>query len=180
MMIRLSKVYLFFLSMVVFTPSLTGQTYKEENKKIDGNNVVLKGENVNPEVLSNFGIFATPNPKNATVQGNSVFVRQIGDFNTASVQTKTNASEINLLQNGNSNHTQLDYTANTAIADLVQNGDYNQITDFVNDPNADISLDLVQEGSNLNFERNGVNELTKSIKFKQTEASPTIIVRSYF
>ncbi|SRX54031.1 hypothetical protein [Aequorivita sp. CIP111184] len=165
-----------FLSIIQVAPA---QTYKENNNT-DGKQVVLQGQNVTPELLANLGIIGAPNPKNATVEGNSVFVRQIGDFNTASIRSTTNASEINLLQNGNSNDTQLDYVANTAIADLVQNGNNNKIKDYVNAPNEDISLDLIQNGDNLNFERNGVNELTKSLKFKQSEASPTIIVRSYF
>ena len=107
-------------------------------------------------------------------------MRQIGDFNTTRIVTRTNASEINLLQNGDYNDTNLDYTANTAVAELVQNGNNNKIKDFVNNPNADISLDLVQDGDYLNFERDGVNELTKSLKFRQSEASPTVIVRSFY
>jgi hypothetical protein len=48
---------------------------------------------------------------------------------------------------------------------------------LVNDPNADISLELEQNGDNY-FERNGVNEITKSLKFKQNEGSPDLIIRS--
>ncbi|CAM3446850.1 hypothetical protein [Aequorivita lipolytica] len=166
-----------FLSII---PVASAQTYKENDDNTDGEQVVVQGQKISPEMLANLGIVGTPNPRNATVEGNSIFIRQIGDFNTASIRTATNASEINLFQNGNSNDTQLDYLANTAIADLVQNGNNNRIKDFVNAPNEDISLDLTQNGNNLNFERNGVNELTKSLRFKQTEASPTIIVRSYF
>lgn len=159
-------------------PNVLAQTYQGNQEKTDGSKVLLQGENVNPAMLAKLGIFNTPNPKNSTIEGNAVSLRQIGDYNTANIRTNTNASEINLLQNGNSNNTQLDYTANTAVADLVQNGDYNQIKDFVNNPDVDISLDLVQNGNNLTFERNGVNELTKSIKFRQS--TPTIIVRSFY
>lgn len=167
------------LLCLIMTPIVSAQTYKGNQGKT-GSEIVLQGENVNPATLANLGIFNTPNPRNSTIEGNVVSLRQIGDFNTASIQTNTNASEINLLQNGNNNNTELDYTANTAVADLIQSGDYNQIRDFVNNPDADISLDLIQDGNGLNFERNGVNELTKSIKFRQSEASPTIIVRSYY
>ena len=160
------------LVSALFIPVVSGQTYKpEENANV---------EKISPEMLANLGIMTTPNPKNALIEGNSVYVRQIGDFNTTRIFTNTNASEINLLQNGDYNDTNLDYTANTAVADLIQNGNNNRIRDFVNNPNADISLDLTQNGSYLNFEREGVNELTKSLKFRQTEASPTIIVRSLY
>lgn len=166
------------LTVLLTGPLAIAQTYTpEKENNADGTEVVLQGRNVSPEVL---GIFTAPNPRSATILGNSVFLRQVGDFNTASIRTHTNASEINLLQKGNSNDTQVDYIANTAIANLVQDGDFNTIKDYANRPEMDISLDLVQEGNNLKFERQGVNELTKSIKFKQTEASPTIIVRSVF
>src|SRR5690606_35301113 len=126
------------------------------------------------------GIMAEPNPKNALIQGNSVYVRQIGDFNTTRIVTNTNASEINLLQNGDYNDTNLNYTANTAVADLIQNGNNNRIRDFANNPDADISLDLIQDASYLNFEREGGNDRTKSLKFRQPDASPTIILRSFY
>lgn len=155
----------------------TAQTYKDTETNEDK---VISNEDVSRQVLSSLGIGTSQNVRNSTVQGNSVFLRQIGDFNTVSVNVQTNASEISLIQNGDSNDISLDYLANTAVTDLVQNGDNNRITDFVNDLNADVSLDLIQDGDNLNFERNGANNLTKSLQFKQTEASPTLIIRSYF
>lgn len=168
------------LASILLMPVVWGQTYKGEGDNTNGDEKVINADNVTPQILTNLGIISVPNPKNAFIEGNSVYVRQIGDFNTTRIITQTNASEINLLQNGNYNDTNLDYTANTAVTDLVQNGNNNRIKDFVNNPNADISLDLIQEGDYLNFERDGVNELTKSIKFRQTEASPTIIVRSFY
>lgn len=167
------------LLCLIMTSIVSAQTYKGNQGKT-GSEIVLQGENVTPAMMANLGIFNTPNPRNASIEGNAVSLRQIGDYNTASIQTNTNASEINLLQNGNSNNAALDYTSNTVVTDLVQNGDYNQIRDYVNNPNIDVSLDLIQNGNGLNFERNGVNELTKSIKFVQSEASPTLIIRSYY
>lgn len=168
------------LASTLFIPTVYSQTYKPEENNANGQKNIIQGEQISPEMLTNLGIMTTPNPKNAIIQGNSVYIRQIGDFNTSRIATNTNASEINLLQNGDYNDTNLDYTANTAIANLIQNGNNNRIRDFANNPNADISLELTQEGSYLNFEREGVNELTKSLKFRQTEASPTIIVRSFY
>lgn len=168
------------LVSVLFIPTVSGQTYKPEENNTNGNKNIIQGENVSPEMLANLGVMTAPNPKNALIQGNSVYLRQIGDFNITRIVTNTNASEINLLQNGDYNDTNLNYTANTAVADLIQNGNSNRIRDFVNNPDSDISLDLIQDGNYLNFEREGVNELTKSLKFRQTEASPTIIVRSFY
>ncbi|SRX76156.1 hypothetical protein [Aequorivita antarctica] len=169
------KQTVFVLAFFLFTNVALSQTYGADDK----NPIVLEGENITPLMLANLGIISSPNPKNALIQGNSVSVQQIGEYNTTDIRTNTNASEINLLQNGNSNDTKLEYTANTAVADLVQNGNNNRIVDFVNNPNADISLDLEQNGNNY-FERDGVNEITKSLKFRQTEGSPDLIIRSSF
>lgn len=160
-------------------PTAWSQTYKNDNGTENGKEKI-QGEKLSPELLANMGINTSPNPKNATVEGNSVYVRQIGGYNIAQIQSRTAASDINLTQNGDYNDAYLDYTANTVVADIVQNGNSNRIRDFVNNPGADISLDLIQEGNSLNFEREGVNELTKSLKFRQTEASPSLIIRSYY
>jgi len=166
---------IFVLAFFLATGVALSQTYGPEND----DPIVLEGENLTPLMLANLGIGNAPNPKNATIQGNSVSIRQIGEYNTTDIRTNTTASEINLLQNGNSNDAKLQYTAKTAVADLVQNGNNNRIVDFANNPNADISLDLEQNGDNY-FERNGVNEITKSLKFRQTEGSPDLIIRSSF
>ncbi len=176
----LKKLFLGVFFSVFLTTSTFSQTYKTDGDGSSKNQNLVKGQNVSPEMLANLGIITNPNPRNALVQGNSVYLQQIGGYNMAQIQTRTNASDIKLTQDGDYNDTYIDYTANTAVADLVQKGDNNRIVDFVNDPNADISLELIQEGNNLNFERDGVNELTKSLKFRQTEASPTIIVRSFY
>lgn len=180
MMKTILKTILFgILVSALCIPTVFGQTYITEENNTNGNNSTIQGEEVSPEILANLGILTTPNPRNALIQGNSVFVNQIGDFNTSSISTNTNASEINLLQNGDYNDTTLEYTANTAVAELIQNGNSNRIRDFVNNPDADISLDLTQDGSYLNFEREGVNELTKSLKFRQSEGTPNLIIRSF-
>ena len=167
------KQTVFVLAFLLTANLALSQTYGADDKSP----IVLEGEDITPLMLANLGIISNPNPKNALIQGNSVSVQQIGEYNTTDIRTNTNASEINLLQNGNSNDTKLEYTANTAVADLVQNGNNNRIVDFVNNPNADISLDLEQNGNNY-FERDGVNEITKSLKFRQTEGSPDLIIRS--
>ncbi len=163
--------------MVLFAlPFAFSQTYSE---KESSSKEVLTDERLTPAVLATLGISTTPNPRSALIQNNAIFLKQIGDYNRVQIRTITEASEINLEQNGNYNNTTLDYTTKTAIANLLQKGNSNRILDFVNNPEADVSLDLIQEGSNLNFERNGVNEITKSLQFRQTEASPSIIIRSF-
>ena len=153
------------------------QTYSEDNDE-SSNIELVKNNNMNENIFQALSINNQSNTRNSQITGNSIFLTQIGEFNSASIITETNASEINVSQNGDKNNVDLTYVANTAIADLTQNGDYNIIKDFVIDENEDISLDLIQDGDDLLFLREGVNTLTKSLKFRQSEASPTIIIRS--
>ncbi len=155
--------------------TINAQTYTEESEVEN----VLIGKKIDPNILASFGITTFINPKNTEISGNSVFLAQVGELNEVSIYTNTNSSEINIAQNGNFNKTDLNYTANTAVSELVQYGNYNLIRDFVNAPYEDISLNLIQDGNYLNFQREGVNQLTKSLKFRQTEASPSIIIRSF-
>tara|TARA_B100000929_G_C15435697_1_gene396280 strand:- start:493 stop:930 length:438 start_codon:yes stop_codon:yes gene_type:complete len=142
--------------------------------------LVIENQELTQSALEDFGIFSIRNPKNAELTNNEVFLKQIGDINEANIITQTQLSEINLTQQGDGNNADIDYKVNTAVADIIQLGHYNTVRDYVNQPTADISLDLKQEGSFMQFERYGVNELTKSIKFEQnSNATPYIIIRSY-
>jgi len=168
--------FLSLMFVVNIQTSCYGQTYNEEETNAE---TIKNNEELKKSIFANFG-FGTVNPRNSQISGNSVFLTQIGEYNTASIITDTNASEININQNGDVNTVDINYIANTAIANLTQNGDNNRISDFVRDRNADISLNLTQNGDGLLFVREGANSLTKSLKFKQTEASPILIIKSYY
>ena len=169
------RFYFFLIALFSFQLSIA-QTYT--NDKVD-DRARVENENIARGIFANFGVDNSANSRNSTIDGNSVFLKQIGEFNTFSVATSTVASDINVLQIGNGNDVTLKYKANTAVADLVQNGNDNRISDFVSNGNIDISLDLTQEGNGLIFERDGANDLTRSLKFIQTEASPKLIIRSF-
>ena len=81
-------------------------------------------------------------------------------------------------QNGSENNVTLGYNVKTAIVDISQEGFRNVAFDFVNDPTANISLDLTQTGDNLFFQREGTNSIIESLQFNQTVASPSIIVKN--
>tara|TARA_R100000935_G_scaffold9625_1_gene19551 strand:- start:34054 stop:34584 length:531 start_codon:yes stop_codon:yes gene_type:complete len=171
------KEKLLFAVCVMFCVTIAmGQTYKEEEE----NGTQLRDtENTTLQELQLLGIDNSPNPRNAEITGNAVFVRQIGEFNQANFKIAANASEININQNGDNNLADLEYQVNTAVTNLQQNGDFNTLVDFVIDGTEDVSLDLEQNGDGMYFERFGSNAITRSLRFKQTEASPTIIVRSF-
>ncbi|WP_055435845.1 hypothetical protein [Lacinutrix algicola] len=166
----------FVLCFLVIQESFS-QTYAADNDTSNSETVTLNNTDVSEVVFNSF-FNTTPN-QNIPVQGSSVFLSQIGDDNLAKVRVSAQASDINIEQNGNDNDVNLTYKVKSVYADLQQNGDNNYILDYSINVNQDISLDLQQNGDNLNFERFGTNELSKNIKFKQTAASPTIIIRSF-
>ena len=165
------------VALLAFGFISVAQTYNEVEVTDEENNTLI--QEITPQVFAALGIDNSTNPENASLQGNSVFIRQVGEFNKTNLKIATNASDINLVQNGDDNLISLEYTVNTAIANLQQNGNGHIVRDFVLDQNADISLDLEQNGSGFYFERYGSNSITESLKFKQTEASPVIIIRSF-
>jgi len=160
---------------------LFAQTFDEDpgEEEVNGNEIVLDNQSVSSAILLNLGFDTSPNVRNQQITGNSIFLTQIGDLNITSISSNTTSSEIQVTQRGNSNFTALDYRANTIVTNVTQDGNFNLIRDFVNNPTEDASLDLLQQGDNLTFERFGTNSITRSLRFVQTEASPTIIIRSF-
>ena len=152
-----------YFSLIVLLLFLTQLSFSQTFNESESNEETIIENNVelSKELFGNFGIGTGANPRNFQITGNSLFLTQIGEFNSASIITETNASEINISQNGNVNNVDLTYVANTAIANLEQNGDYNIIKDFVIDRDENISLDLTQKGDGLIFVREGANSLTK-------------------
>lgn len=167
-----------FFFMLLMSQFSNAQTYLNSGASSQ-EELLLRNDNLTQAALNGLGILNSPNPRIQEITGNDVFLRQIGDFNQADIKTITASSEIVIKQFGESNWSTIDYEVNTAIANFVQNGDFNTIHDYVISPDADISLELTQEGNGKYFERNGINELTKSLKFTQTDATPVLIINSY-
>lgn len=172
-----NKVIYFFTICFLVTQVSLSQTYSDDDSDDDTGSVELNGTNVSESVFSSF--FNTTQNQTTPIQGSSVFLSQIGDDNMAKVSVAAQSSDINIQQNGDDNGVNLTYQVNSVYTDLQQNGDNNYILDYSISTNQDISLDLKQNGDNLNFERFGTNSITKNIKFTQTAASPTIIIRSF-
>lgn len=170
----------FFVLVMIFVAQLGwSQTYTEDEDESNTQaSTELNGQQVSQTVFNSF-FDTTQNTELSTVSGNSVSITQVSSFNTTVVRVASRASDINIAQNGNDNTVGLFYQVDAVVTDLQQNGNDNTILDYVIDPSAEVSLDLTQNGDNLTFDRFGANNITKNIKFTQTEASPTIIIRSF-
>jgi len=173
--------FLIALLMGLCTQLSISQTFENDtqSEEVTGEEIIIDNTTVDTNVLNSLGFQTDFAPQPNTIVGNSVNIRQIGDFNRVNVATRTQSSDVNVFQNGNNNDVDLNYNSQSVFTLLSQQGNSNRIIDFVSEPDANPALDLTQQGSNLSFERYGVNNLTNSLKFSQTEASPAIIVRSY-
>jgi len=110
---------------------------------------------------------------------NAVFIQQIGAGNQVYSNITAQSSDIRLQQNGEQNRIDINETSREIEKFVTQNGANNTVTDFSFSPDISTSLEIVQEGNNLTFEKFGTNELSKNLKFKMSGNDRTIIVRSF-
>lgn len=152
--------------------------------------VIAQNDNSNPDtvlsvdnqmiLLSQINI---ENPNRDTSMNsstsNSIFIQQVGQRNDINANVNANRSNIVLVQNGNNNVIEIDETSFEIQKTISQNGQNNVVLDYSFDPKSSTSLELMQEGDNLYFERFGTNELSNSLKFKMTGNARSIIIRSF-
>lgn len=171
------KIYLLLLLLIFVGFSSQAQTFsKESPNSLEASSNMSKAVLQNLFQVGNFLNYSSPTP---VPTRSVVFLNQIGSDNDATINTITNASDIEVRQQGNSNFIKLDYTVNSVVADVTQLGDNNRVVDQVYSPDIDVHFDLTQQGNNLTTEKYGTNSLTESLKFKQTGFNKTLIIRSF-
>lgn len=124
-------------------------------------------------------VFQTESRRETTSNNNNVFIQQVGSGNTIFSNISSKSSRIELYQNGDNNSIKIDETSDDIQKFISQTGSDNSVIDFSNNPELSTKLELIQDGNQLIFERSGVNELTKSLKFKMTGNDRSILVRSF-
>ncbi|WP_339848495.1 hypothetical protein [uncultured Dokdonia sp.] len=168
----------FFILLLSLAYSITAQTYSDDSETVVNADLVKNNTITTSATLQSFGISNQKNNRSNSLQGNTIFLQQVGALNSTDIFITSNASELNINQNGAENNVTLGYNVKTAIVDISQEGFRNIAFDFVNDPTANVSLELTQTGDNLFFQREGTNSVIESLQFNQTSASPSIIVKS--
>ncbi len=108
----------------------------------------------------------------------SVIISQVGFNNYINSQTKSDFSNIELLQNGDSNSIDLLISAPTISHNIIQDGNNNSVTDAIYYSNQEVGLQLIQKGNNLSLNRIGVNSLTNKLKLTQQGSFKTITIIS--
>lgn len=151
------------------------QTTEENNYSSE----VFESEQEGLNLLSNYNL--TPvNPESQATYNidNSILIEQVGYNNNIYSKTQSQSSDITLIQNGNYNDINLNVNAPRIDTAIFQNGDNNKAVDNIYYYNSDVSLNLIQNGDNLTFNRIGVNSLTSKIQFVQEGSFKTITVIS--
>ncbi len=110
---------------------------------------------------------------------NTVFIQQIGTGNAVFSTINAVSSDIKIFQNGIENKVEINEAALEIQKRITQTGDNNTVIDVSSNRDISTSLDLIQEGNHLIFERFGTNELSKNLKFRMSGDARTIIVRSF-
>ncbi len=110
---------------------------------------------------------------------NIVVINQIGDSNIAVSQTNSANSSLEYIQIGDRNTIKSSNSILQTTERLIQNGNDNAITNFSFGNVSNSSLQVLQNGNNLRFEKFGTNSLTENLSFRITGNNQTLIIRSF-
>lgn len=127
-------------------------------------------------------IFSAIDRPSTEIQANlnkSVFIKQIGETNTAFVDVFSNSYAIEVTQSGDYNAVDINESALQISKNIIQNGDNNTYFENSYTIGEHTMIDINQEGNNLYFEKFGSNALANKIKLKMTGNSKTIILRNF-
>ncbi len=110
---------------------------------------------------------------------NQIYIEQIGERNLSMVSINTSESDIQLIQKGSNNYINLNISTLKVQTNIVQHGNNNYLMDSVFSPDSEISLNLMQKGNDLHFERFGSNSIGDNLQFNMTGNSKTLIIRNF-
>lgn len=110
---------------------------------------------------------------------NSVYIQQIGSYNTAATNIYANNKEINLIQNGNANRASISLTGEKVTHNILQNGDNNLFLEYGNNSNLTLERNIIQDGNDHGVFIFGSNSMSDKLILKQQGASKTITIRNF-
>ncbi|MCT8338519.1 hypothetical protein MG296_00495 [Flavobacteriaceae bacterium TK19130] len=119
------------------------------------------------------------NQNNAVQDENSVFIRQVGDYNTAVSRTQSQQSDVDIIQLGDRNYSYLNLNATTIENRVVQNGDDNIFMDFGVFRSQYHGTEVIQDGDNQTFTRFGSNSISEKLKVNMQGDDSSIIIRNF-
>lgn len=118
--------------------------------------------------------------KNRNVFSNNinsgVSIQQIGDYNDALIDVKSEISNISLKQYGDNNEYLLVKDARNISSDVNQKGNSNRIMDYSYRTNYEVHNQMIQKGNNQNIKSIGTNSISKDMKVSQAGNGASVII----
>ena len=156
------------LFMFVFGMSTIAQTYSNDNSSTAVLRTLQESIAHNNQTLQSNGFD----------NSNLVVIDQLGEKNSAVINSTSNESDITLIQQGNDNAIFLNIQADIINEKVVQSGNNHNFTDFSN--NVQIhNLELVQSGNNQNLVWYGGNSISDNLKVTMQGESQSVIIRNF-
>lgn len=110
---------------------------------------------------------------------NSVYIQQIGSYNTATTNIYANNKEINLIQNGNANRAKISLTGEKVTHNILQNGNNNIFLEYGNNSNLTLERNIIQDGNDQGVFIFGSNSMSDKLILNQQGSSKTITIRNF-
>lgn len=119
------------------------------------------------------------NSSQIDVINKGVYINQIGNNNTSTVQTQSQISDVELVQLGNSNQIDLDLKATAIDYTVLQQGNNNRLLEYnLFDIKQLIERNIQQTGNNQNLVIHGNNSIVDKMKITMSEGSQSLIIRN--
>lgn len=169
--------YLTFLLALILNISLFyAQGIIEEDTDITSHNFESNSQQLN--FYSQQSIEALQSD-HLNVVNNGVYINQIGNNNTSTVQTQSQITDIELSQLGNSNTIDLNLKATAIDYTVLQQGNDNLLLEYnLFDNKQLIERSVEQNGNNQNLVIHGNNSIVDKMKIKMSEGSQSLIIRN--
>lgn len=153
---------------MVFSQNAVEEVQPLEFIKEIGSQNIIPNFRINPVQIGNI-----------TSHSNNIYIDQIGYNNSISVNSVTNSSNIDLIQNGNDNKVRLSFSALSASETIHQQGDGHYLAAFGNTPTLNLQRTVKQTGYGQNLTIHGSNSLSEKMQLNMKGTSSTIIIRNF-
>jgi len=164
----------FIIALLLFTlgtiTSSLAQNYERPTSK-------EQEANLN-ELNAGVAIFQAPTTNNLSLNGNSVFIDQLGSNNDITLFNEANSSRITIQQQGFNNNIFTEVIANSIEQQVLQIGNNHSYLDFTNTVGTH-NISLTQEGQNQNLVVHGENSLSEGMSIQMQGQSQSIIIRNF-
>lgn len=115
----------------------------------------------------------------ATTSNSSVFVTQIGDYNSLTTQVKTRTDQSVYTQVGDNNHILVLAETKSLNQNIQQQGEGNYFQSFGNDLHANHSIQVNQNGINQDITVFGNNSMSDKMIINMNGTDSSLIIRNF-